>query len=125
MTWTLLDQSSLYLSSATIKHRLQSIQPLLPINRRLSMPSSMDLWQKPLKERRSSRMLQKILSCGSGENAIAPTESEWPTSVFCKSPVAASQSLIVSSQDPDAICLPSGENAIASTVPEMAGGQFL
>lgn len=46
-----------------------------------------------------------------GENATESTEPEWPSSVRCRLPVAASHSSIVFSQEPDASCLPSGENA--------------
>jgi hypothetical protein len=47
----------------------------------------------------------------SGEKATDETELEWPSSLCCKAPVAASQSRTVLSLEPDTTCLPSGEKA--------------
>jgi len=51
----------------------------------------------------------------SGERVTVRTLPGWPVSVFWRSPVVASQSLIVLSSEPDAICLPSGEKATVRT----------
>ena len=52
------------------------------------------------------------------ETAIDFTISEWPSSVRCSAPVAASQSRTVLSYDPDTTSRPSGEKATDLTVSE-------
>src|SRR5271170_1439231 len=55
-------------------------------------------------------------SLPSGEKATELTPIEWPSSGSpCGAPVAASQSLTVSSSEPDATSLPSGEKATEPT----------
>lgn len=46
------------------------------------------------------------------------TVREWPSSVAVQTPVVASQSCTVLSQDPEARRVPSGEKATALTYPE-------
>ena len=60
----------------------------------------------------------------SGENAMAQTTSEWPSSMLRAVPVAESQSLTVMSQDADATGLPPGENATAWTQFEWPSGML-
>jgi hypothetical protein len=52
------------------------------------------------------------------------TQSEWLVSVFCKLPVVVSHSLMVWSEDADAICLPSGEKATALIEPKWSASVF-
>jgi hypothetical protein len=57
----------------------------------------------------------EIMFLPSGENATEKTESVWPSSTFCTSPVDESHTHTELSNKPEIMCLPLGENATANT----------
>lgn len=62
---------------------------------------------------RTAQSLETETSCSpSGERATSLTKGEWPLSVLCDAPRAASQSRTVQSLEAEASCLQSDENAI-------------